>query len=99
MVKQFYPFSASDVGSDTMTQSEKEALAAEWNANYEANEAVKYKFLRKNEFSKTVNKRQGLEEQLDLLWHDIDGGKFGEDAKTGEWFKAVKKVKDDIPKP
>ena len=37
-------------------------------------------------------------EQFDELWHDIDDGKFGEDAKTGEWFKAVKKVKTDNPK-
>ena len=37
-----------------------------------------------------------IQEQLDLLYHDMVAGK-GE--KTGEWFKAVKKVKDDNPKP
>lgn len=37
-----------------------------------------------------------LREQLDKLYHDIDAGKLD---KTGEWFKAVKKVKDDNPKP
>jgi hypothetical protein len=35
-------------------------------------------------------------EQLDALWHDIDQGKLD---KTGSWYKAVKKVKDDNPKP
>ena len=35
-------------------------------------------------------------EQLDLLYHDMIAGKVDE---TGEWFKAVKKVKDDTPKP
>ena len=35
-------------------------------------------------------------EQLDLLYHDMVAGKGD---KTGEWFKAVKKVKDDTPKP
>ena len=35
-------------------------------------------------------------EQLDSLWHDIDQGKLD---KTGSWYKAVKKVKDDNPKP
>jgi len=35
-------------------------------------------------------------EQLDLLYHDMTSGKV--DGKTGEWYKAVKKVKDDNPK-
>ena len=35
-------------------------------------------------------------EQLDKLWHDIDAGKLD---KTGEWYKAIKKVKTDNPKP
>ena len=35
-------------------------------------------------------------DQLDSLWHDIDQGKL---HKTGSWYKAVKKVKDDNPKP
>jgi hypothetical protein len=37
-----------------------------------------------------------LKEQLDLLYHDMASDKGD---KTGEWFKAVKKVKDDNPKP
>ena len=37
-----------------------------------------------------------LDEQFDLLYHDMVAGKGD---KTGEWFKAVKKVKDDNPKP
>jgi len=37
-----------------------------------------------------------LGEQLDLLFHDMTAGKGD---KTGEWYKAVKKVKDDNPKP
>tara|TARA_X000001382_G_scaffold63624_1_gene44038 strand:- start:2746 stop:2934 length:189 start_codon:yes stop_codon:yes gene_type:complete len=36
--------------------------------------------------------------QLDKLWHDIDDGKFGADAKTGTWFLAIKQVKDNNPK-
>lgn len=34
--------------------------------------------------------------QLDLLYHDIDQGKLD---KTGAWYKFVKKVKTDNPKP
>ena len=37
-----------------------------------------------------------LPEQFDLLYHDMVAGKGD---KTGEWYKAVKKVKDDNPKP
>lgn len=36
-----------------------------------------------------------IEEQLDLLYHDMTAGKGD---KTGEWYKAVKKVKTDNPK-
>lgn len=34
-------------------------------------------------------------DQLDQLYHDMAADKGD---KTGEWFKAVKKVKDDNPK-
>lgn len=37
-----------------------------------------------------------LAEQLDLLYHDMTSDKGD---KTGEWYKALKKVKDDNPKP
>ena len=39
-----YPYSASDVGTANgkeLSQPEKEANASEWNANYEAQQAVK----------------------------------------------------------
>jgi len=39
-----------------------------------------------------------LTEQLDALWHDIDSGKLGADAKTGTWYVAIKAVKDKYPK-
>ena len=37
-----------------------------------------------------------LAEQFDLLYHDMTAGKGD---KTGEWYKAVNKVKTDNPKP
>jgi len=36
-----------------------------------------------------------IQDQLDQLYHDITAGKLD---KTGEWYKAIKKVKDDNPK-
>ena len=39
-----------------------------------------------------------LENQLDQLYHDINAGKFGADAKTGNWFVGITSVKSNIPK-
>ena len=39
-----------------------------------------------------------LKEQLDLLYHDIDSGKFGADAKTGNFYLSRTAVKDKYPK-
>ena len=39
-----------------------------------------------------------VSEQLDMLYRDIHAGKFGDDAKTGEWYIHIKKTKDDNPK-
>jgi hypothetical protein len=37
-------------------------------------------------------------EQLDLLYHSIEAGEFGESAKSSQFFKELRKVKEDIPK-
>ena len=39
-----------------------------------------------------------ISEQLDLLWHDIDAGKFGATAKTSSFYTTIKIVKDSSPK-
>ena len=41
------------------------------------------------------NSYGSVADQLDLLYHDMTAGKGD---KTGEWYKAIKKVKDDNPK-
>ena len=50
----------------------------------------------------TSTKRSGyydmLSEQLDKLYHDIDSGKLGADAKTGDFYVGRKAVKDKYPK-
>ena len=40
-----------------------------------------------------------LGEQFDLLWHAIDAGVFGDDAKTTDFYLKLKAVKDKYPKP
>ena len=40
-----------------------------------------------------------LAEQLDLLWHAIDDGKFNVKSKETDFYKKLKAVKDANPKP
>ena len=40
---------------------------------------------------------QSIVDQLDKLYHDIDSGKFGDAAKTGQFYLARKAVKDKFP--
>ena len=47
----------------------------------------------------TISGYGSIGEQLDKLYHDINAGKFGADAKTGEWFVGITSVKTTIPKP
>ena len=37
-------------------------------------------------------------DQLDMLWHSIDAGEFGDTAKQSEFYTANKAVKDASPK-
>lgn len=39
-----------------------------------------------------------LGDQLDMLYHDINNGVFGETAKTSEWYNTIKDIKESIPK-
>ena len=59
--------------------------------------------LKKAELDKHVHPRQisygNLEEQLDMLYKDIDDGVFGVNAKKGAWYKHIKAIKDANPKP
>ena len=36
--------------------------------------------------------------QLDMLWHDIDNGLFGDQAKTGTFYTTIQNVKQHNPK-
>lgn len=39
-----------------------------------------------------------IENQLDLLFDDIEAGKFGPQARTGAWFQHIQEVKNRNPK-
>ena len=44
------------------------------------------------------NMYPGIDLQLDMLWHDIDNGLFGDQAKTGTFYNAILNVKQQNPK-
>ena len=66
-----------------------DAWAEEIRANEIDKEANGYKYDRQAAYP-------ALAEQFDKLWHDINNGTLDE---TGEFFIALKTVKDDNPKP
>ena len=76
-----------------LTAEEADAILNEWAENERAKqldeEANGYKVARKYAYP-------SLAEQFDKLWHDINNGTLDE---TGEFFTALKQVKDDNPKP
>ena len=70
---------------ETARDAEEAAAATEQTAN-------KYKNVRREKYN-------NIPEQLDQLYRDVAAGKFGEDAKTGEWFVGITSVKTLNPKP
>ena len=72
-------------GGKTPTQAEIDEAVIRVQAEFDASQ---YARNRKAEYP-------DLAEQLDLLYHDMTSDKGD---KTGEWYKAVNKVKDDNPK-
>ncbi len=72
-------------GQTPPSESEIDAELARMQAEYDSQA---YARNRKDEYP-------DLAEQFDLLFHDMTSGKGD---KTGEWYKAVNKVKTDNPK-
>ena len=60
--------------------------------NITEEEKLKYFFDRKDLYP-------NVEEQFDMLFKDIDAGKFGAKGKDSNFYKTIKKIKDDNPKP
>tara|TARA_R100001015_G_C4565747_1_gene124738 strand:- start:15 stop:293 length:279 start_codon:yes stop_codon:yes gene_type:complete len=80
---------AFTAAEETARDAEEAKVASDKTAN-------QYRFDRTISGTKTYPQ---IPEQLDQLFKDITAGKFGDDAKTGEWYIAIKAVKDANPKP
>ena len=71
------------------TAEEEAAFDATNEAAIKANALVQYKYDR-------IAAYGNIGDQLDLLFHDMTAGKGNKD---GEWYKAIKAVKDANGKP
>lgn len=70
----------------------KEQIQAKYDELVEADKKNQYQRDRAEDYPE-------LKEQLDLLWHAIDGGKFNVKSKETDFYKKLKAVKDANPKP
>ena len=77
---------------ETLTSEEQAVHTAR------ATEVAKVQYKSERQYAGSVTYAD-LGEQLDQLFHDVAAGKFGADAQTGEWYTAIKAVKDANPKP
>ena len=68
------------------TDSEIQAEVTRLQAEYDSNQ-----YQRDRNYAPTGD-------QLDMLWHSIDAGEFGDTAKQSEFYTANKAVKDAFPK-
>ena len=75
-----------NAGTAVISKADIDAKIVELEADWTDN---KYQRDRAEQFPE-------LTEQLDLLFHDFTAGKG---TKTGNWYKAISKVKTDNPKP
>ena len=76
-------------GNTAFSEAEEEEADAAKIADEELVAANAYKYARRLSFL-TIN------DQLDQLFHDMTNGKGD---KSGDWYKAVAKVRSDNPKP
>ncbi len=80
------------------TSEEESARDAEEASDIAKENSIKY-INKRQEGTATTDGYGSFGEQLDKLYRDINAGKFGADAKTGEWFVGISSVKTAFPKP
>ena len=86
------------IWGDQATDKDGNSISYDLNA-VNAEVAIKlYQYQRVTGVGTTLG-YPSIESQLDQLYHDINAGKFGADAKTGDWFVGISSVKTTIPKP
>ena len=82
----------------TVSSEEESLINSEW-AKALADQAANGYKEERTVGTATTTGYIDVKEQLDQLYRDINAGKFGSDAKTGEWFVGISSVKTAFPKP
>ena len=82
----------------TVSSEEESLINSEW-AKALADQAANGYKEERTVGTATTTGYIDVTEQLDQLYRDINAGKFGADAKTGEWFVGISSVKTAFPKP
>ena len=69
------------------------------NPNYDEKVSQKRVDRIKREVASNGRKSEynGIQDQLDCLYKDIDTGSFGESAKSGKFYLHIKAIKDKYP--
>ena len=86
-------------GKLVTVSSEEESLIASERAKALADQAANGYKEERIVGTATTSGYDSLTNQLDQLYHDINAGKFGADAKTGSWYVGITSVKTAFPKP
>ena len=94
MKKLIINVSTGSTITEDLTSDEQTAM------NNDAVEAAKVQYQKERRTGIGITAGYAsMSEQLDQLYRDINAGKFGSDAKTGEWFVGITSVKTGYPKP
>tara|TARA_R100001015_G_C4600456_1_gene155424 strand:- start:167 stop:487 length:321 start_codon:yes stop_codon:yes gene_type:complete len=76
--------------------SEKEMTESDYEWHIDVTAKGRYELEQFGYMDQRVAEYGSIGDQLDMIYKDIDGGKLN---KNGSWYKFIKKVKEDNPKP
>jgi len=102
-IRNLYPNVTSvwedDKGNFTCKDKDGNAVSVATTAINAEFAKIEYKNKRTSVGVGTTSGYPSVTEQLDLLYHDIQDGKLGVAATTGQWYVGITSVKTLFPKP
>ena len=93
--EQIYANLIVEDGGSKPTESEVTAGLKSMQDTFDAQEYARNRLVG----SATTSGYLPLQEQLDQLYRDMQSGKLGVGATTGEWYVGITSVKTSYPKP
>ena len=102
-IRNLYPNVTSvwedDKGNFTCKDKDGNAVSVATTAINAEFAKIEYKNKRTTVGVGTTSGYPSIPDQLDLLYHDIQDGKLGAAATTGQWYVGITSVKTLFPKP